>query len=175
MSRHAAFARLALTALALGLLAGCAQQPVSVQEEQFYRLTVAPPAARPPPPVIDGVLEVERFLANGLLTDRAVAYARADAPDVLHQYRYHFWSDTPTRMLQLATVDYLRTARVAGGVVTPELRMDPRWVVSGRLLRFERIVDGSEARVALELDLALRDVEADALLFHETYRDERPC
>lgn len=172
MSRLGALARPALWPVVLGLLAGCAQQPVSVQEEQFHRLSIAPPSGALPARVLDGSLEVERFLADGLVTDRAIAYARAEDPDVLHQYRYHFWSDTPTRMLQHATADYLRSAGVAGSVVTPELRVQASYSLLCHIRRLEHLI-GSPSRVFVELECALRRNGDGEILLLESYREAR--
>lgn len=172
MSNHVLLARLAIHTIALGVLAGCAGQPVSVPQEQFHRLNIAPAARPRPTPALNGPLEVERFLADGVLGDRAIAYVRAGDPDVLRQDRYHFWSDAPTRMLQQATAEYLRSAGVAGSVVTPEWRVSASYSLFCRIRQLEYVV-GSPWRVVVDLEYALRRNVDDELLLLENYRISR--
>lgn len=153
-------------------LAGCTQQPVSVQAEQYYRLTITRDSGAPIDGALGGTLEVERFLADGLLSDRAIAYARAGEPDVLHQYRYHFWSDPPTRMLQQATADYLRSARVASSVVMPELRVQADYSLICHVRRLEQVV-GSPSRVLVGLEFALRRNRDGELVLQDSYQVTR--
>ena len=68
-----------------------------------------------------------------------------------------------------ALVAYLRAAGVAKAVVTPELRVDPDFVLAGKIHRLERVV-GAERGTVVALELSLRETGTDRLLFLETYR-----
>lgn len=140
------------------VLAGCAQAPVPA--DRFYRLL--PPATRAlERPALPGTLVVKRFSADGLLAQRAVVYADGAAPGVLYQYRYHFWADAPTALLQDLTVQVLRAARVAREVVTPELGVDARYILSGRVRRLEHLLADTPA-VVVSLELAITTVDHGA-------------
>ena len=100
-------------AILSGTLAGCGQQGVPVPTDRFHRLMVDAPATVYQSPQLSGILEVDRFGAAGVLQGRAIVFVEHDNPNVLHQYHYQLWTDPPTKLLQAATVDYLRG--VTGG------------------------------------------------------------
>jgi ABC-type uncharacterized transport system auxiliary subunit len=155
----------------LVLAAGCLGGPGPA--DHFYRLAASAPAHPLAAPRLEGTVEVERFLADGVIAERPLLFARRDAPNEVVQQRYHYWTESPTSLLQEALVGFLRQANLAGTVVTPQLGVQPDWVVRGRIVRFERLTGGGApvAIVALELSLT----RAGGKLVHvDTYRAERP-
>ena len=163
----------AWTALAAGLLAGgCATGPPPV--EHFYRLAAPEAAASLAAPRFDGLLAVEPFRSDGLLRERALVYG-AGAGSELRQHAYHAWVAPPTDMLQEALVAFLRGSNVARTVVVPEMRLRPDYLVTGRLLRFERRLGEGGPGVVVELRLGLMDVRAGRALWTGTYREEAPA
>lgn len=177
MSRSTAAARLArgaaAAALALGLSA-CFGDAPPVPEDNYYRITLADPAAHAGGPLISGTILVEPFDADGLLRDRAVVYAASNPAGELKQHHYHFWTDTPPRLLQEATASYLRRAGIAEAVVTPELRVPAEYEVQGYVLRLERVL-GDVPKVAVALRLALVHVDDGRLVAMNDYGAEAPC
>ena len=150
-------------------LGACAQPPLP--EDHFYRLGVATspaPLAQPPLP---GVLEVERFVADGLTAGRSIVYSESGQPHALHEYHYHFWVEPPTVLLRDQLVAQLRAAKVARAVVTPEMRVDPDYVLAGKIKRLERVV-GTKPQAVVELEIAVRQTGGDRLAFLQTYRVE---
>jgi len=147
-------------------LAGCAQAPVP--PDRFYRLLPpAPPALDRP--ALPGTLLVKRFSADGVLAQRAMVHADAAAPGVLYQYHYHFWADAPTALLQAVTVQALRAARVAREVVTPELGVDARYELVGRVRRLEHLL-GDAPAAAVSLELIITSAEREAPLVVGDYQ-----
>lgn len=150
-------------------LYGCAP-PGALPQDSFYRMSslesVAPAGA-----VLDGTLVVPRFLADGLVGERPIIYVRANSPQVLMQYSFHFWSESPTRMLQERTVEYLRRARVAPTVVTPEFRAAADYQLTGKIRRLEQI-RGSSPRAVVSLEFGLYRVRDNRLLHLDTYMQE---
>ena len=102
------------------------------------------------------------------IRDSPIVYGMADRPYELHEYHYHFWTEPPPTMLRDQLVDYLRAAKVTTMVVTPEMRVEPDYVLAGRIKRLEKI-NGSPPRAVVELELALRRTANDELLFLGTY------
>ena len=158
--------------LGMAALAGaCAQPPLP--EDRFYRLAVTTspaPLARPP---LAGVLEIERFVADGLTAGRPIVWSQSGQAHALSEYHYHFWVEAPTVLLRDQLVAQLRAAKVARSVVTPEMRIDPDYVLSGKIKRLERVV-GATPQVVVELELAVRRTAGDSLAFLNTYRVEEP-
>lgn len=126
-----------------------------VPSDRFHRLTVGEPATVYEMPKLEGTVEVDRFNATGLLQDRAIIFIEHDNPNVMHQYYYHLWSDPPTRMLQVATVDYLRASHLADQVVKTGLRIIPAYTLTGDIKRLEHVV-GNSSSVLVELEFELR-------------------
>ena len=156
----------AMIFLVAPVLAACAQPPLP--QDHFYRLSVGAPENPRAEPRFKGTLEVGRFVADGLTAGRPIVYGMADRPYELHEYHYHFWTEPPPTMLRDQLVDYLRAAKVTTMVVTPEMRVEPDYVLAGRIKRLEKI-NGSPPRAVVELELALRRTANDELLFLGTY------
>lgn len=167
--------RLAIQAAILALLvAGCQSAgggPAPV--DRFYRVAVAEPAVGDVS--LPGILLIGRLDADGLMRERPVVYSADDAALSLAQHEYDFWIEPPARLLQVALVQYLRSAGIAHSVVTPELRVRPDFEVVGTVRRFERLIGQSGPSIAVSLDLALVDRNGDRLRVVETYRAEVEC
>ncbi|MBL6929240.1 MAG: membrane integrity-associated transporter subunit PqiC [Rhodospirillales bacterium] len=161
--------RLLLSALFAVLLASCAQPPVP--QDHFYRMEAPMPAGSLAKTPLAGTLEVARLQADGLTAGRPIVYSDAANPLEANEYHYHFWTDTPTVMLRDELVSYLRNAGAAKTVITPEMRLEPDFVLTGRIKRMEQI-RGTVPKVLISLELALRDRREDRLVLVKTYRME---
>ncbi len=150
------------------LLAGCAQ--THVPQDHYYRLHLPAPV-RLETPVLPGTLVVRRLDADGLLQGRSIVHSRAGARLEAEAYHYHHWTDIPPVMLQQQLVAYLRSAGIAGRVAAASSDMQPDYIVTGRIRRFERLVDGGVSGV-IELELTLIRVASGRLLYNHVYRRE---
>jgi ABC-type uncharacterized transport system auxiliary subunit len=155
-----------------GVLAGCGEQGVPVPADRFHRLVVGSPVAVYSKPPLAGTLEVARFHAAGVLQDRAIVFVEHDNPNVLHQYYYHLWIDGPPRMLQAATVDYLRGTHLADQVITTGLRIVPAYTLTGDIKKLEHVVGNSSA-VAVELEFTLREHKGGSAVWIKSYTANR--
>jgi len=149
------------------LLVGCAQ-PQVVPKDHYYRLRVPAPEKAQAQPKLDGIIEIDRFSADGLVAGRSIVYSASDKPNQLMDYNYHFWTEPPTVLLRDQLIEYLRAAGVAKTVVTAELRVAPDFIISGKIKRFEQVRDASP-HVVLEMELGLRQAGTDNLVFWGTY------
>jgi ABC-type uncharacterized transport system auxiliary subunit len=150
-------ARIAAPLLLLGsLMAGSCGTAPPVPVDYYYRLPE--PRAETGEPLTQGVILVKLFLTDGVHNERALVFSR-DADGLrLEQHHYHFWVDSPPRMVQAQLVSYLRAASAAPVVVAdPSVPAD--LLVSGRIKRFERDISGRTpvVRVALEMRLDLSE------------------
>ena len=151
-------------ALFVLLLAACAGP--AAPPDAFYRIEPGAPAQHFAKPLLPGVLEVSRFAADGVVTERAVAFSRGDGGPLGH-YKYDLWSEPPGLALQDRLGHYLTVAGLADRVVTPELQALPDWIVRGKLRRFEQITGDNRAEIALELSVV--GARNGALVLLETY------
>lgn len=159
----------AMVALAL-MVVGCAAQP-PVPSDKFYRLQAVFAAEPLPAPKFVGNFEIERFTADGLTAGRPIVYMESSDPNQLQEYHYHFWTQPPTVMLRDELVTYLRHAKIAGSVVIPEMRLEPQYVMTGRIRKLEQVV-GQPNRTRMEIEVALRQPSNGKLLFLKSYEHE---
>lgn len=155
-----------------GVLAGCGEQGVPVPADQFHRLVVGAPANVYARPHIAGNMEVGRFRADGVLQDRAIVFVEHDSPNVLHQYYYHLWIDSPPRLLQTVTVDYLRATHLADQVMTTGLRVVPAFTLVGDIKKLEHVV-GNSSSVAVELEFSLLEHKGGSTVWVKSYTANR--
>ena len=154
------------------MLTACAGQGVPVPSDRFHRLIVGVPTTVYETPRLTGAMEVDRFRATGVLQDRAIVFVERDRPNVLRQYDYQRWADPPTRMLQMATVDYLREARVADQVVATGLLIDPTYTLTGEIKKLEHVV-GNSSSVVVELEFGLLEHTDGSLVWVKFYATSR--
>lgn len=157
-----------LLLFAVVVLAAACGKPAPAPQDHFYRLHMALPAATVAP-LLNGVLQVERFTASGLLAQRAIMHSKGDGE--VHTYHYHAWVEVPAVMLQLQMVRYLRAAGAAKRIVTPEAQLTPDYRLQGRILRLEQRT-ASPPMGLVELELALIRHRDRKLLWLATYRQE---
>lgn len=146
---------------------GCAAP--DVPDDRFYRVRL-PEAAGPGSPQLQGVLVVNRFLADGLVSERPMVYGAVQSPNQLRQYHYDYWVEPPTRMLQEELVRYLRSAGLAEKTVTPELRIRPDFELSGKIRRLEHL-RGDPSRVVVDMEFILRSGRG-GLIWVDEYHSE---
>ncbi len=153
MIRPAAMALMAFS------LAGCFTSPPA-PAEHYYRLVAEPANGRPPLR-----LRVQRFAADGLLRERALLYSDDNGHRVLKQHSYHYWADTPSRVL----TDYL-AAQLNGGSAGQVSDSDAALpVLHGSIKRMERLLRDEGVKVALSLVLRVRSQSGNADVLHRRY------
>jgi ABC-type uncharacterized transport system auxiliary subunit len=159
-----------------GLLALSACSAKVVPEDNFYRLTLGTPQANPlaaqnlPAGLANGVIQVDRFTADGLLGGRAIVFSDGAQSNVAQTYHYDFWLEPPTILLQSALADTLRKAGVQK-VVTPDLRIEPDYTVTGKIRAFEQ-VRGNPGFVRVQIELALSERAGGKLVMFKSYSAE---
>lgn len=163
-------AKSVVAVMLLVTLAACAAQ-APVPQDKFYRLQAIAAFEPLSAPVFPGVLEIERFTADGLTAGRPIVYVDAADPNQLREYHYHFWTQAPTIMLRDELVTYLRKAGVATNVVTPEMRLEADYALNGRIRLLEQVI-GSKTGTAMELEISLRNPRDGQLLFLKSYRHD---
>ena len=155
--------------LSFGLLAACGS-PAPVPEDQYYRLKVQAPS-QAGKVLFPGTLEIDRFVADGLTAGRPIVYSESGKTYQVKEFHYHFWTQPPTVMLRDELVTYLRARKVSDVIVTPEMRANPDYILTGKIIRLEKIV-GQPPKAMLEVELSLRRPSGGKIIFLNTYRME---
>lgn len=149
-------------------LVNCGQP--QVPQDHFYRLATSVPERTFENPPLEGTLVVERFVADGLISERSIVYG-AGSDSELQQYHYHYWIDSPTRMLQELMVSHLRAVSAANQIATAELRLAPDYTLSGKIKRLEQVRNGTPKAV-VQLEFALKGRTGDHLMWLKEYHAE---
>lgn len=161
------FASLVPAILGVALLSACGTPP-PVPDDSFYRLN--PRTVETGALALDGVVEIERFIASGSLANRPLLFSDKGS-NAVNEYHYHFWIEAPPILLQGALVSYLRSDGVAKRVVTPEMRVQPDYTIGGRILRLETMRSSPPTGV-VAFELTLRRQSDGELLVLNEYRAE---
>lgn len=156
--------------LAALLLGGCQSQP-PVPADRYYRLPESTSAAPESRPWTNGHIVVRELRANGPYLDRAVLYSEAERPTQLQPYHYHHWIYPPSQLIQQHLVPALSRAGLSPSVSDGDTGPRPQWVVSGKIIRFERLVAASHANAVVELELQLARANGQPLV-RQVYRAE---
>lgn len=146
-------------------LAACAQPEVPT--DSYYRLQATPPSPLSAP-LLKGTVEVNRFSADGLVAGRPIVYTEPDQPHRVREYNYHFWTEPPPVLLRDQLVAFLRAGRIADTVTTPEVRAAADYLLTGRIIRLEK-VEGANPQGVLEIELAVRRADGRLVLL-EVYK-----
>lgn len=131
------------------LLAACGSAP-PIPAERYYRLP--PPAARhrlTPPP------RLERVEAPGPLRERPLLYSDDERGLVLQQQHYHAWLAPPPELVRR----HLQACLGADVAVDPASDGAGGWRLRVRLERFERVLAGDRASVAVVVAVSARNGE----------------
>lgn len=133
----------------IALIAGCAGQGPA-PEDHYYRL---PPvsAGGDQAPLTDGVIFVERLLAEGVYRERSILYSGDPEAIELSRYHYQHWIDTPSRMIRDHLIDYLRASHQAGQIVFIA-DVPAHFSIYGRIRQFERRLTASGITIAVALE-----------------------
>lgn len=135
------------------LLTACGTVP-PVPEDRYYRLSETA-VKQSGKSQLGGVLAIGIIENAGIYNERAILYSEKSQPAKLQRYHYHFWADAPPRLIQDHLTINLRKARAARTVVIDKGEVDWNYLLTGKLRRFERIMDGSRSRVAVEMEFRL--------------------
>lgn len=155
------------------LVSGCFGSAPPVPRDHYYRLVLpGPDASARVQESFPGVIAVEPLEADGLLHERPLLFSDDAMALRVQQHDYHYWTDTPPRMLQDQIVTYLRNSGISRIVVTPEMRVQPDYLVTGKAKRLERLIAGGRPRVVVSLDLTLVRLADSRLVLSDSFSEE---
>jgi ABC-type uncharacterized transport system auxiliary subunit len=164
--------KLAPTLLMIFGLAACASPPLP--EDHYYRLEIDAPETAQTAAPLAGSINVQRFHMTGIYGERPLLYSSAQAPTELRQYHYHYWADSPARLIQEQLTDYLRAAHLAREVTAQSDGATAEFQLIGTVQRFEQRRDGAAAQAHVELELTVQRTTDGRRLFSKSYRADIP-
>ncbi len=160
---------------ACGALAGCLGATETLPPDHYYRITVDEPEQPARSVAFPGVLSVATFDDDGLVRDRPVLFTTGELRGTLRQHNYHYWVDSPSRLLQGQLATYLKNSALAESVVTPAMRVRADFELVGKILRLERVLGSGPPRVAVELELSVVRLRDHTLVSTNTFSSEINC
>ncbi len=153
------------------ILSGCATVP-PVPEDRFYRVNVAAPESTSQTPVLNGGLLVDRLQIDALRNGRAIVYRDAMKPLQLQRHHYHFWSESPAKMIQHQLASYLDQVRTADYVFNTDHALPHRYRLTGRVVEFDRVAGKQQTMSTIKLQFVLTRRGVAGPLLSETYHSE---
>ncbi len=143
----------------------------SIPEKRYYILdypTTNPRRAAPLPVL----LGIDTFATHPLYRDRRVAY-RASQHEVAY-YPYRLWAAPPGELVAAQLASELRRRAVAVAIEEQPFQIEPLWVLSGRVQRFEEVDRGSKWSALLEVTVRIETFLDRQIISEVTWREEVP-
>lgn len=164
---------LGTVALGLALVSwGCSVAPMP--PDRFYPLGVVGASSPAGACRLPGVLVVNRPTADSLTDQRKMVYRPAGQSEELRRSDYFLWVDPPTALIQSRLVSYLQKRGVSETIVTPDLRAQADYALSGRIVEMHRSL-GDSPTITLALDLSLLRVSDRQVLVQSSGVETRPA
>ena len=162
-------ALLVASVLLVSAFGACSEQ--KVPEDHYYRLQVTHP--QQPAGTLPGTVQVDRFSADGLTAGRPIVFTQSGNGHQLQEYHYHFWTEPPAILLRDQLIGYLRASGVGTHVVTPEMRVDVDYVVTGKIKRLEQVL-GATPMAEVAMEIGVRRVADGGLVYLESFHVQAP-
>ena len=158
-------------------LTGCLGSTETVPPDHYYRITVNEPGQPAASVAFPGVLSIATFDGDGFVRGRPLLFSSSElqGQDTLRQHNYHYWVDSPSRLLQGQLATYLKNSALADSVVTPEMRVHADFELLGKILRLERVLGAGPSRVMVKLELSVVRLSDHTLVSTNTYSSEINC
>jgi ABC-type uncharacterized transport system auxiliary subunit len=151
--------RVVRLAASLGVVAALGCASTASPPDRFYPLLVAAPTVGAGACRVEGVLQVNRPVADATTDQRNLVYQPDPTSAELRRHTFHLFTDVPSLLFQDELASYLRKAGVAPTVVTPDLRARADYALNTRIVTLHRVLgDPARAEIGIELSLVrLRD------------------
>ncbi len=150
-------------------LGSCASGPAPI--DHYYRIDAGVPDA-PLATKLEGILQVDRLRTDALTGERQILYKETASASEIHQHPYQRWADPPAILIQTELISFLSAAAAADTVMLATARVKPDYLVSGRIRKFERVLE-PKVRAVVEIQLIVTSTAGDEILVNHSYREER--
>ena len=152
------------------VLVGCQSAP-PVPADKYYRLEAVSGEASART-ILSEAIFIAPLRADGLYAERAMLYAPAAQPRELQQYHYQNWMEPPRVLLQEHIRASLEAMAIAPHVTDIASGAGAGYVLNAKILRLEKITDGSKTRAVVSLHFALQRTKSSELILEHSYSAE---
>jgi len=143
------------------LLSSCISQ-APIPQDRFYRLPELT-STNLPQGILTNTIAVTPFKMQGIYNERNLLYIEATKPLELQRYHYRYWASSPNYLIQDNLISYLRTTSIADNVYHYQSNLEADRIVSGRVLRFDRVLEGSGSSVIINMELQVSNGNINSL------------
>ena len=149
-------------------LTGCGLPSSQVPTDHYYRLPQAQVAKK-------AEARFERILirpvqVQGLYHERTILYVEQQSPLEIKRYNYHYWVETPARLVQKHIKRYLKKSAIATTVTTTTSHQQASVEITPIIVGFERVVDGDQFNNLVSLQFEVRYADTEKELWSKTYK-----
>ena len=113
-----------------------------------------------------GSISVITFQAESLYQERAILYTENEIE--LKQYHYHYWTDSPTRLLQERLAERLRLSSISN-LVLNTFEGNSELIIKGQIKAFERLQQKGSESVYVKLLLQVNSNTRNAPMLQKEY------
>jgi ABC-type uncharacterized transport system auxiliary subunit len=152
------------------LAAGCQSAPPAPADRYYRLLEVPAQDIAVQPWTTTGSIEIPELRADGPYLDRAILFTDEGQTTHIESYNYDHWIYPPPYLIQQNMVRWFRQNRLAPTIVDDDRVSKPTFLVSGRIVRFERNVGAGAARADVELELEVASSAQGSPVLRKTYR-----
>jgi ABC-type uncharacterized transport system auxiliary subunit len=149
-------------ALVVLLLSSCSFSAGNTPADHFYRLPM------PTQVSVAFAVNIAPVRAEGIYNERALLFVEKSYPLEINRYDYHFWSQTPSKLVQT----YLQSCLTSSDVVKMPANTQQAIQLSPMIESFERVLEKGKAEAVVKLRLNQRVYEsrimADSMDMHAT-------
>ena len=150
------------------ILSGCFGSSASIPEDQYYRLPDINTKALAQP-IIDGTLSIKRIQTDGIYSERSILYTNNETSLKLQRYHYHHWEKTPAQLLQENLFNYFNTTGVAQKTVKHGTTTSIDYILTGELIRFERLIGSNNHSAIISVEFRLTDKTQNHIYLQKRY------
>ena len=145
--------RLILLLLLVNNIWGCSLGGGPAPKDHFYRLAEVSLESQA---VFYKSIVIQPVKSSGLYHERAILFIESDKPLELQRYHYSFWTTTPAELVHNALYQGLSSSSISDQVNREITENRPDFIVDTRIIHFERIINGQNLNIEIELEVTVR-------------------
>ena len=134
------------------------------QVKHYYQIYYTPDNSTKPP--IEATLRIKSFDADKIYKRYNMVY-RSSFEEMFY-YNTHFWATKPSDMITDLVANHFQKQHVFSDI-TVSMDKKPNYVVSGRIMALDEIVEGEKSYARVSIFFELKDYKTDKTIITHTF------
>jgi len=134
------------------------------QQKHYYQIYYQPSENSKPP--IEATLRIKSFDADKIYKRYNMVY-RSSFEEMFY-YNTHFWATKPSDMITDIVANHFTKQQVFSDIIIA-MEKKPNYVVSGRILALDEIVDGEKSYARVSILFELKDYKTDTAIVAHSF------